>query len=231
MGLGKFLKKGFSQVNFNPVKHGLQLFQGIGRTIRTGDTHYITDTVREHGRSEFLGLRTREVAGAAALVYGGYAAYGAYAGGAASTGQAVAAGGSTLGGAGGVSGASAAATGGGAVTVGSAAAGGTGWLATLGQVAGPALLLAKRLGINIGGPGQPEYAPETIPSENFYPAGLLDKIYPGYKELSGTPLNLSDGMNSDGAGFLGNFARNPMLLFWMAILFIGGFLLIRFIRR
>lgn len=151
-----------------PVTGGVRLVRAVVR----GES--VTDAVREAGREKFFGIRVREVGAAIGIAYGGAALYGAT--------------GASSGAAGGVS-----AAGGVAAGSTSAVAASTGFGATLagvGKYSALALALSRQLGAKIG-PGSPEYAPQTIPSENFLPGGNYGAIYPG--EFGGPALSPSDG--------------------------------------
>lgn len=232
MGIGKFLKKAWKQVNLNPVKHGLELTQAVSRTIRTGEYRHVTETIREHGRSDFLGLRTREVAAVAAIAYGGYAAYGAL--GAKASAGAVAAQTTASGGTSAIaatSGGVAATSGGGAVVAGSSGAFGGTFLSTATKAI-TAGLLAR--GLSLFNPK----APEALPQENYYPDGFGGEIYPtgippglgaGYGEPFGSMLSPASYDAPEGSGFLPSSfsAFSPMTILAVIIVIAALFLLAR----
>lgn len=215
MGIGKIFKKTVKAVTA-PFEASINVTKGAIDAVRKGRLSELTDAVREEGRRKIFGIRAREIGVAVAAAYAGYVAYSAY-------------GGTTASGAGSAMAASGGAVGATAIpVVSSTGIGAT--LASAGKYAALGLALSRTLGI-LPGPGNPEFAPDTIPSENYFPRGMLGEFYPEYVEGGGVPLSAYDtgqGSYSEGiGGLLGGKSNMIYIAAGGLLLFVIGFVLLR----
>lgn len=192
--------------------------------LAQGDIKGATKYVRLAGRQQLFGIRAREIAAAAGLAYGGYAAYSIYSGSAAgvATGSTAAA----------VGGGGVASVGAGTAATGTAVSSGfaTSLVSTLGSVAKTAatfLGLSQVLGLRNPGMG-----PESLPQENVW-NGLTPAMYGG-NEIAGAPLGFgasapsaSSLYDENAGGFGGLGGIPPMILIGLALFGVAAYFILR----